>query len=116
MVPFSITILEAAAPRTSLAFIFWGAGVFVLPLMLIYTITAYSVFRARPARAANTIELAFVFPSLAVRSLRVGAEVAIRRAYAPTVHASDDDQVLQLAMPFNTSSANASARTGTTPK
>jgi cytochrome d ubiquinol oxidase subunit II len=50
MVPYSITIAEAAAPRSSLAFIFWGAGAFVLPLMLVYTITAYSVFngKARP--------------------------------------------------------------------
>jgi cytochrome d ubiquinol oxidase subunit II len=47
MVPYSITIAEAAAPRTSLAFIFWGAGAFVLPLMLVYTITAYSVFRGK---------------------------------------------------------------------
>jgi cytochrome d ubiquinol oxidase subunit II len=53
MVPFSITIDQAAAPRSSLAFIFWGAGAFVLPLMLAYTVTAYAVFhgkvRASPA-------------------------------------------------------------------
>jgi hypothetical protein len=36
MIPFSITIAEAAAPRASLTFMFWGAGLFVLPLMLLY--------------------------------------------------------------------------------
>src|SRR5262249_45997001 len=35
MVPFSITIDEAAAPHSSLAFMFWGEGLFVLPLMLV---------------------------------------------------------------------------------
>jgi cytochrome d ubiquinol oxidase subunit II len=47
MIPFSITIEDAAAPRSSLAFMFWGAGLFVFPLMLLYTATNYSVFRGR---------------------------------------------------------------------
>jgi cytochrome bd ubiquinol oxidase subunit II len=47
MIPFSITIDDAAAPRSSLAFMFWGAGLFVFPLMLLYTATNYSVFRGR---------------------------------------------------------------------
>ncbi len=47
MIPFSITIEDAAAPHSSLAFMFWGAGLFVFPLMLIYTATNYSVFRGR---------------------------------------------------------------------
>jgi cytochrome bd ubiquinol oxidase subunit II len=47
MIPFSITIAEAAAPRSSLAFMFWGAGLFVFPLMLLYTIVSYTVFRGR---------------------------------------------------------------------
>ena len=34
MIPFAITFEEAAAPRSSLAFMFWGAGLFVFPLML----------------------------------------------------------------------------------
>ncbi len=46
MIPFSITIEEAAAPHSSLAFMFW-AGLFVFPLMLLYTATNYSVFRGR---------------------------------------------------------------------
>jgi cytochrome d ubiquinol oxidase subunit II len=47
MIPFSITIEEAAAPRSSLAFMFWGAGLFVFPLMLLYTVISYSVFRGK---------------------------------------------------------------------
>ena len=47
MIPFSITIEEAAAPHSSLAFMFWGAGLFVFPLMLIYTVVSYTVFRGK---------------------------------------------------------------------
>jgi cytochrome bd ubiquinol oxidase subunit II len=53
MVPFSITIEEAAAPHSSLAFMFWGAGLFVFPLMLIYTAVSYSVFRGKIGSAAD---------------------------------------------------------------
>ena len=51
MIPFTITIEDAAAPHSSLAFMFWGEGLFVFPLMLIYTAVSYSVFRGkvRPA-------------------------------------------------------------------
>jgi cytochrome d ubiquinol oxidase subunit II len=35
MIPFSITIAEAAAPHSSLAFMFWGESHFVFPLMLV---------------------------------------------------------------------------------
>jgi cytochrome d ubiquinol oxidase subunit II len=47
MIPFSITIDDAAAPHSSLAFIFWGAGIFVFPLMLLYTVISYTVFRGK---------------------------------------------------------------------
>jgi cytochrome bd ubiquinol oxidase subunit II len=51
MIPFSVTIDQAAAPHSSLAFMFWGEGLFILPLMLFYTFVAYGVFRGklRPA-------------------------------------------------------------------
>ncbi len=45
--PYSITIAQAAAPESSLAFLFWGAGLFVLPLILLYNITIYAVFRGK---------------------------------------------------------------------
>jgi cytochrome d ubiquinol oxidase subunit II len=47
MVPFSLTISEAAAPASSLSFMFWGAGLIVFPLMLIYTACSYHVFRGK---------------------------------------------------------------------
>jgi cytochrome d ubiquinol oxidase subunit II len=47
MIPFSITIEEAAAPHSSLAFMLWGEGLFVFPLMLLYTVISYSVFRGK---------------------------------------------------------------------
>jgi cytochrome d ubiquinol oxidase subunit II len=47
MIPFVITIDDAAAPHSSLAFMFWGEGLFVFPLMLIYTAISYYVFRGK---------------------------------------------------------------------
>ena len=49
MIPFSITIKDAAAPHSSLAFLFWFAGIIVFPLMLIYTAISLSVFRGKVA-------------------------------------------------------------------
>jgi cytochrome bd ubiquinol oxidase subunit II len=51
MIPFTITIEDAAAPHSSLAFMFWGEGLFIFPLMLVYTAVSYTVFRGkvRPA-------------------------------------------------------------------
>jgi cytochrome d ubiquinol oxidase subunit II len=53
MVPFSVTIAQAAAPDSSLRFFFWGAGAFVLPLMLIYTGVIYAVFKGKVDPAAE---------------------------------------------------------------
>ena len=47
MIPFAITIDDAAAPHSSLAFMFWGAGIFVFPLMLLYTAISMWVFRGK---------------------------------------------------------------------
>jgi len=47
MIPFTITVAEAAAPHSTLAFMFWGAGLFVFPLMLLYTAISLSVFRGK---------------------------------------------------------------------
>src|SRR6202047_1976586 len=47
MIPYVITVEEAAAPHSSLAFMFWGEGIFVFPLMLIYTAISYRVFRGK---------------------------------------------------------------------
>ena len=53
MIPFSITIDQGAAPASSLSFMFWGAGVVVLPLILLYTATVYRVFRGKTPEAAD---------------------------------------------------------------
>jgi cytochrome d ubiquinol oxidase subunit II len=46
MVPYSVTVANAAAPEASLSFFFYG-GVIVLPVIAIYTIGVYRVFRGK---------------------------------------------------------------------
>jgi cytochrome d ubiquinol oxidase subunit II len=53
MVPFTITIDQAAAPPASLAFMFWGAGIFVLPLTLFYTAVVYRIFHGKLVDEGN---------------------------------------------------------------
>jgi cytochrome bd ubiquinol oxidase subunit II len=53
MIPFSITIDQAAAPHSSLAFMFWGEGLFVFPLMLVYAAISYRVFRGKVASTST---------------------------------------------------------------
>jgi cytochrome d ubiquinol oxidase subunit II len=53
MIPFTITIEDAAAPHSSLAFMFWGEGLFVFPLMLVYTAISYIVFRGKVGPATE---------------------------------------------------------------
>ncbi len=52
MIPFEVTIADAAAPIASLDFMFW-AGVFVFPLMLVYTVINYIVFRGKVKPSAT---------------------------------------------------------------
>jgi cytochrome bd ubiquinol oxidase subunit II len=47
MIPFTVTIYDAAATSSSLSFMFWGAGIIVFPLTLIYTAVVYAIFRGR---------------------------------------------------------------------
>ncbi|WP_158932739.1 cytochrome d ubiquinol oxidase subunit II [Acidisphaera sp. S103] len=47
MIPFAITIDQAAATHSSLAFMFWGEGLFIFPLMLLYTVVNLRVFRGK---------------------------------------------------------------------
>jgi cytochrome bd ubiquinol oxidase subunit II len=53
MIPFSVTIEQAAAPHSSLAFMFWFAGIIVFPLMLIYTAISLAVFRGKADSTAT---------------------------------------------------------------
>ncbi|ALL70324.1 cytochrome bd-I ubiquinol oxidase subunit 2 apoprotein (plasmid) [Paraburkholderia caribensis MBA4] len=50
VVPFDVTIFDAAAPESTQKFMFWGAGLFVLPLIVVYTYVAYWVFRGKVSR------------------------------------------------------------------
>jgi cytochrome bd ubiquinol oxidase subunit II len=49
MIPYNVTIADAAAPDASLGFLFYG-GVVVLPLIFIYTVGIYWVFRGKTSR------------------------------------------------------------------
>ncbi len=56
MIPYAVTVGNAAAPEASLSFLFWGAGLFVLPVIGIYTAVVYWMFRGKihkPSKAAN---------------------------------------------------------------
>ena len=46
MIPYSITVAQAASPEASLRFLFYGA-VLVLPVIVVYTIGVYWVFRGK---------------------------------------------------------------------
>ncbi len=56
MIPFVLAIDEAAAPQSR--FMFWGEGLFVFPLMLLYTIISYRVFRGKVASTPEHSETA----------------------------------------------------------
>jgi cytochrome d ubiquinol oxidase subunit II len=47
MIPFGLTVYEAASPASSLRFMFWGLGLIALPLTAGYTIVAYRIFRGQ---------------------------------------------------------------------
>ena len=49
MIPYSLTVASAASPEESLAFFFYG-GALVLPLIAIYTIGVYWVFRGKSGK------------------------------------------------------------------
>jgi cytochrome bd ubiquinol oxidase subunit II len=49
MIPYTITVANAAAPEASLQFLFYG-GVVVLPVIAVYTIGVYWVFRGKARR------------------------------------------------------------------
>ena len=46
MIPYSITVTDAAAPEASLSFLIYGAVV-VLPVIAAYTIGVYLFFRGQ---------------------------------------------------------------------
>jgi cytochrome d ubiquinol oxidase subunit II len=54
MIPYSVTVASAAAPHASLSFLFWGAGLFVLPVIGLYTFVVYWMFRGRQRGGYDT--------------------------------------------------------------
>lgn len=50
MIPYALTVAEAAAPEASLRFFFYG-GVVVIPVIAVYTIGVYWVFRGKVERS-----------------------------------------------------------------
>jgi cytochrome bd ubiquinol oxidase subunit II len=52
MIPSVVTVDQAAAPQSSLRFMFWG-GIVVFPLMLLYTLVSYRVFRGKVGESAE---------------------------------------------------------------
>ena len=47
MIPYTVTVRDAAAPPQSLAFLFWGGGLVVFPAVLAYTCLVYWIFRGK---------------------------------------------------------------------
>jgi cytochrome d ubiquinol oxidase subunit II len=47
MIPYSVTITNAAAPVETLRFLFYGAGIVIFPLILIYTGVVYWTLRGK---------------------------------------------------------------------
>lgn len=45
IIPFGLTVYQAASPPSSLVFMFWGLGILALPLTAAYTMVAYRIFR-----------------------------------------------------------------------
>src|SRR5437588_11599291 len=53
MIPSAITVVQAAAPQSSVVCVLCGCGVVVFPLMLLYTVISYSVFRGKVGTTAG---------------------------------------------------------------
>ena len=46
----TITIANAAAPEASLSFLFFGAGIVMMPVIAIYTLRKYWIFRGKATK------------------------------------------------------------------
>jgi cytochrome d ubiquinol oxidase subunit II len=53
VIPFSLTIQDAAAPQSTLAFMFWGEGLFIFPILLLYAVINFTVFKGKVGSAAK---------------------------------------------------------------
>ena len=53
MIPYTVTVEDAASPPQSLAFFFWGGGLVVFPIILIYTAAVFWIFRGKVGKVAQ---------------------------------------------------------------
>lgn len=53
IVPYHLSIEQAAAPQASLSFLFYGIGLVVLPVILVYTLAVYWIFRGKVSPEVN---------------------------------------------------------------
>ena len=53
MIPYTVTVEDAAAPPQSLEFFFWGGGLVVFPIVLIYTAAVFWIFRGKVGKVAQ---------------------------------------------------------------
>ena len=53
IIPFTLTIEDAAAPQSTLAFMFWGEGLFIFPILLLYAVINFTVFRGKVPSATK---------------------------------------------------------------
>jgi cytochrome bd ubiquinol oxidase subunit II len=53
MIPYSVTVQQAAAPPQSLEFLFWGAGLVMFPVVLIYSGFVYWIFRGKVGKGVQ---------------------------------------------------------------
>ena len=56
LIPYKLTVVEAASPDSSLSFLFWGAGVVALPAVAVYTGYVYWTFRGKTQTAYGPVE------------------------------------------------------------
>jgi cytochrome bd ubiquinol oxidase subunit II len=53
MIPYTVTVEDAAAPPQSLEFFFWGGGLVVFPIVLIYTAAVFWIFRGKVGKVVQ---------------------------------------------------------------
>ena len=53
MIPYTVTVEDAAAPPQSLEFFFWGGGLVIFPIVLIYTAAVFWIFRGKVGKIAQ---------------------------------------------------------------
>jgi cytochrome d ubiquinol oxidase subunit II len=56
MIPCNVTVATAAAPEASLSFLFWGTGLFVLPVIGAYTTVVYWAFRGKQRAPPSAVK------------------------------------------------------------